>query len=43
MSVSAADLFCGAGGSSTGLIRAATALRMAIDLLAVNHWKVNPA
>jgi DNA (cytosine-5)-methyltransferase 1 len=36
----AADLFCGAGGSSTGLVRAARARRMRLDLLAVNHWRV---
>ena len=34
----AADLFCGAGGSSTGLRRVADALGVAIDLTAVNHW-----
>lgn len=37
---SAADLFCGAGGSSTGLVRAAAALDMRISLIAVNHWPV---
>lgn len=36
--IKAADLFCGAGGASTGLVRAATALGLDIDLLAVNHW-----
>jgi len=39
----AADLFCGAGGTSTGLIRAAKSLGYAdddIDLLAINHWDV---
>ena len=36
----AADLFCGAGGSSTGLVRAAEQRTQAIDLLAVNHWPV---
>lgn len=39
-SFSAADLFCGAGGSSTGLVRAANKLLLKIDLLAVNHWPV---
>lgn len=34
----AADLFCGAGGASTGLLRAAKALGIQVDLLAVNHW-----
>ena len=38
--ISVADLFCGAGGSSTGLVRAAEKLSMKIDLLAVNHWPV---
>jgi DNA (cytosine-5)-methyltransferase 1 len=33
-----ADLFCGAGGTSTGAIRAALRLGHAIDMLAVNHW-----
>lgn len=36
----AADLFCGAGGSSTGLIKAANALGMKLNLLAVNHWQM---
>jgi DNA (cytosine-5)-methyltransferase 1 len=36
----AADLFCGAGGSSTGLVRAARARRMTLDLMAINHWRV---
>jgi DNA (cytosine-5)-methyltransferase 1 len=37
----AADLFCGAGGTSTGLLRAAVKLGYNdIDLLAVNHWPV---
>lgn len=33
-----ADLFCGAGGSSTGARRALAALGMRMDLLCVNHW-----
>jgi DNA (cytosine-5)-methyltransferase 1 len=33
-----ADLFCGAGGASTGLLRAAAAKHLTVDLLAVNHW-----
>ena len=33
-----ADLFCGAGGSSTGAQRALRALGMEMDLVAVNHW-----
>lgn len=36
----AADLFCGAGGSSTGLVRAARLRSVGLDLLAVNHWRV---
>jgi len=36
----AADLFCGAGGSSTGLIHAARERGLQLDLLAVNHWSV---
>lgn len=35
-----ADLFCGAGGSSTGAYRAAAELGAEIDLVAVNHWDV---
>lgn len=35
-----ADLFCGAGGSSTGLVRAARKRSISLDLLAVNHWTV---
>jgi DNA (cytosine-5)-methyltransferase 1 len=34
----AADLFCGAGGASTGLMRAAERLGLPVELLAVNHW-----
>jgi DNA (cytosine-5)-methyltransferase 1 len=34
----AADLFCGAGGSSTGLRRVADALGVGLDLTALNHW-----
>lgn len=39
-SIIAADLFCGAGGSSTGLVRAAKSRSIGLDLLAVNHWRV---
>lgn len=38
--IHAADLFCGAGGSSTGLRRVADALGARLDLTAVNHWPV---
>lgn len=34
-----ADLFAGAGGSSTGLLRVADALGARVDLTAVNHWR----
>ncbi|MGE0446339.1 MAG: DNA cytosine methyltransferase [Vicinamibacterales bacterium] len=33
-----ADLFCGAGGSSTGLALACAAVGQRVDLTAVNHW-----
>ena len=36
----AADLFCGAGGTSCGLKKAAQELGMAVNLVAVNHWPV---
>lgn len=36
----AADLFCGAGGTSTGLLWAAQELGLKVDLIAVNHWTV---
>lgn len=36
----AADLFCGAGGTSTGLARACEAAGVGLNLLAVNHWDV---
>lgn len=35
-----ADLFCGAGGSSTGARRALEALGIRMQLVAVNHWPV---
>lgn len=35
-----ADLFCGAGGSSTGAARALAARGLRMDLVAVNHWPV---
>jgi DNA (cytosine-5)-methyltransferase 1 len=35
-----ADLFCGAGGTSTGCILAARELGLDITLLAINHWKI---
>lgn len=36
----AADLFCGAGGTSTGLVQAAEILGHQTKLTAVNHWDV---
>lgn len=36
--ITAADLFCGAGGASTALRRACSALGLGVDLLAINHW-----
>ncbi len=38
--IRAADLFCGAGGTSTGLKAACDALGHRLELLAVNHWAV---
>lgn len=38
--INAADLFCGAGGTSTGLLNAAKRLGMDVRLLAINHWNV---
>jgi DNA (cytosine-5)-methyltransferase 1 len=35
-----ADLFCGAGGSSTGARRALARLGFQMKLVAVNHWSV---
>lgn len=35
-----ADLFCGAGGTSTGAVEAVTALGFAPELTAINHWPV---
>lgn len=36
----AADLFCGAGGTSTGLIQAAESIGARVDLTAINHWDI---
>lgn len=35
----AADLFCGSGGTSTGLMQAADGLGLSVNLVAVNHWQ----
>jgi DNA (cytosine-5)-methyltransferase 1 len=40
ISIKAADLFCGAGGTSKGLMKAAESSGVSIDLTAVNHWPV---
>lgn len=36
--IHAADLFCGAGGTSEGLVRACERMGFTLDLVAVNHW-----
>jgi len=38
--VHAADLFCGAGGTTTGLRLACDRLGHKLSMLALNHWKV---
>ena len=38
MKLIAADLFCGAGGTSTGMAQAAAACGRTLELTAVNHW-----
>lgn len=39
-SIIATDLFCGAGGFSTGLLQAARAAGVTVNLTAVNHWDI---
>jgi DNA (cytosine-5)-methyltransferase 1 len=34
------DLFCGGGGTSGGLVDAATELGLTVELIAINHWPV---
>jgi len=34
------DMFCGAGGSTTGLLQAAARLGLGVQVLAINHWEV---
>ncbi len=36
----AADLFCGAGGTSAGLVEACADLNLNVELTAINHWDV---
>lgn len=38
--IQASDIFCGAGGTSTGLLEACADARLGVDLLAINHWDV---
>jgi DNA (cytosine-5)-methyltransferase 1 len=38
--IKAADLFCGAGGTSTGLLLACNEIGAQLDLLAINHWNI---
>ena len=38
--VECADLFCGAGGTSSGLLDACMDLGLQLSLVAINHWKV---
>jgi len=33
------DMFCGAGGESTGIMQAAQEMDMKVNLLAINHWE----
>lgn len=38
--IQACDLFCGAGGTSSGLAAACRSFGLDVDLLAINHWNV---
>ena len=38
--INAADLFCGGGGTSTGLGNAAREMGRPVNLVAVNHWRI---
>ena len=38
--IKAADLFCGAGGTSSGLYHACHSLNRHLDIVAVNHWEI---
>lgn len=40
ITIKAADLFCGAGGTSTGAQMAAEQAGVKLDLTAINHWDV---
>jgi DNA (cytosine-5)-methyltransferase 1 len=37
---SVVDMFCGAGGESTGIMQAAQEMGMKISLMAINHWEI---
>lgn len=37
--IEAVDMFCGAGGTSTGLAQACERLGLKLNLLAINHWR----
>lgn len=34
------DLFCGAGGTSSGLWKACQKLNVKLELIAINHWNI---
>lgn len=38
--VTAADLFCGGGGTSQGLAEACKEMKVGVELIAVNHWVI---
>lgn len=38
--IQATDLFCGAGGTSTGMAEACQELGLGLDLFALNHWDI---
>lgn len=38
--VDVVDMFCGAGGTSTGVIEAAEKMGIVMSLIAINHWDV---
>lgn len=40
MTIRAADLFCGAGGATEGVYRAARARGASLEMIAINHWPV---
>lgn len=40
MKINVVDLFCGAGGTSSGIYEAADDLKLKVNLLAINHWSV---